>query len=147
VLEGQEIAVIAGTTADDIGFEGLHTVDGGEVEINIEATQGYVGQFFRPIIGTLPLLVPTEIGNNVYHPKHIKSLYIDFVESLNITVDDTKLRYFNLNFETMDTPLTLKTDFVEITPMSGWDPRVEIVISKDSPHPFTIIGIGMNIEV
>jgi hypothetical protein len=145
-LEGVEIGVRAGATSDDIGFEGFETVSGGEVTIENAVTTGYVGIDFEPIIGTLPLMVATELGNNVYHPKLIKGLYIDFYESLNLTVDGNKLRYFDLDSETMNTAITPKTNFVQVTPMAGWSPRQEIVISQDSPQPMTVIGIGMTIE-
>jgi hypothetical protein len=146
-LQGLAVDVIAGTSATDIGFEGVHTVSGGAVTIDTPVTQGYVGIRFTPLIGTMPLLVATEIGNNVYHPKSIKNLYVDFYESLNITVDDTPIPYFNMDGDLMNTSIVPQTNFDNISPMSGWDPRVEIVISQDAPAPFTIIGIGMNIEV
>jgi hypothetical protein len=146
-LQGLDVDIIAGTSATDIGFEGSHTVSGGAVTINTAVTQGYAGIRYTPLIGTMPLMVATEIGNNVYHPKMIKSLYIDFYESLNITVDDTTIPYFNTDQDLMDTSLVPQTNFDNICPMSGWSPRVEIVISQDAPAPFTIIGIGMNIEV
>ncbi len=146
VLEGLAVDVVAGTSSADLGYMGTHTVTGGAITLSSAVTQGYVGIRFTPIIGTLPLLVPTQVGNNVFRPKHIKSLYVDFFESLNITVDGTLLRYFNLDSELMDVSLVPQTNFEEVDPMSGWDPRVEIVISQDAPQPFTIIGIGMTVE-
>ncbi len=145
-LEGLVVDVIAGTSDATMGYCGSFLVTSGNVVINSAVTQGYVGIRFTPLIGTLPLLVPTEVGTNVFRPKHIKSLYVDFFESLNITVNNTKLSYFNLNSELMDVSLVPQTDYEEVEPMSGWDPRTEIVISQDAPQPFTIIGIGMNIE-
>jgi hypothetical protein len=146
-LEGLDVDVIAGTSSTDIGFEGSFEVDTGAVTINTPVTQGYVGIRYTPIVGTLPLLVPTQIGANVFHPKHIKSVYVDFFESLSITVNGTKLRYFQLNDQQqMDAAIEPQTNFEQITPMAGWDPRQEIVISQDAPAPFTIIGIGMTIE-
>lgn len=146
-LEGLDVEVIAGTSDADMGFEGIHTVSGGSVTVMPAVTQGYVGIGFRPILGTLPLLVPTQIGANVFRPKHIKCIYVDFFESLSITVNDTKLRYFQMNEDQhMDEALVPQTNFDEVTPMTGWDPRTEIVISQDAPAPFTIIGLGMTIE-
>lgn len=147
VLKGLTVDVIAGSSSADIGYMGSHVVSaGGTVTLSSAVTQGYVGIRFTPIVGTLPLLVPTQVGSNVFRPKQIKALYVDFFESLNITVDDTLLRYFNLDSELMDVSLVPQTNFEEVTPMSGWDPRVEIVISQDAPQPFTIIGIGMTVE-
>lgn len=147
-LEGLDVDVVAGTSSDDIGFEGVHTVASNEVTIDTAVTQGYVGIRITPIVGTLPLIVPTQIGNNVFRPKMIKSLYVDFYESLGIRVNDTPLRFFQMNdSQTMDASLVPQTNFEEVSPMSGWDPRTEIVISQNEPNPFTIIGIGMNIEV
>lgn len=146
-LNGLSVDVIAGTSPETMGFQGVFTVTGGTVTLNSAVTQGSVGLRVTPIIGTLPLLVPTQVGNNIFRPKHIKNLYVDFFESLNITVDNTKLNYFKLTDEQhMDVALVPQTDFEEVTPMSGWNPRVEIVISQDAPHPFTIIGIGMTVE-
>lgn len=146
-LEGLDVDVIAGTSDATMGFEGVHEVDSAAVTIGTAVTQGYVGIRFTPLIGTLPLLVPTQMGSNVFHPKHIKSLYVDFFESLSITVNDTKLRYFQLNDEQhMDEALVPQTNYEQVTPMTGWDPRTEIVISQDAPAPFTIIGIGMTLE-
>lgn len=145
-LEGLEVEVWGGTSDANEGYEGSFTVSSGEVTIDHAVTQGYVGLTVTPLIGTLPLMVATEFGNNVYRPKHIKNIYIDFYESLNITVNDTKLPYFQENTASMDTALVPQTNFDEVAPMSGWDPRTEIVISQDAPHPFTILGIGMTVE-
>lgn len=146
-LEGLDVDIIAGTSDATMGFEGVFEVDSGSVTIGHAVTQGYAGLRVTPLIGTLPLFVPTQVGNNIFRPKHIKNMQIDFFESLNITVDNTKLRYFQLNEEQhMDVALVPQTNYEEVTPMSGWDPRVEIVISQDAPQPFTIIGIGMTVE-
>jgi hypothetical protein len=146
-LQGLAVDIIAGTSPSTQGYEGTYTVSGGQVTIPHAVTSGYAGLRVTPLIGTLPLLVPTQVGNNIFRPKHIKNMYVDFFESLNITVDNTKLRYFNLNEEQhMDVELVPQTNFDEVTPMSGWNPRVEIVISQDAPQPFTIIGIGMTVE-
>lgn len=146
-LEGLTVSVIAGTSAATMGYEGEYLVTSGTVTLPHAVTQGYVGLDFKPIVGTMPLLVPTQVGNNVYHPKHIKAAYIDFFESLNITVNDDKLRYFQLNEEQhMDVALVPQTYFEQVTPMTGWDARQEIVISQDAPAPFTLIGIGLTIE-
>lgn len=147
-LEGLEVDVIAGTSSTDIGNEGVYTVASGEVDISHAVTEGYVGLRVTPLIGTMPLFVPTQVGNNVFHPKHIKSVYVDFFESLSITVNDTKLRYFQMNeFQNMNESIVPQTNYEQVTPMTGWDPRTEIVISQDAPNPFTIIGIGMTLEV
>lgn len=145
-LEGMEVDVIAGTDAFDQGFMGEHTVAVGSVLLNSPVTSGYVGLRFTPEVVPMPLFIPTQIGNNIFHPKLIKCLYVDFFESLSITVNDTKLRYFNLNEEMMDVSLVPQTNYEQVTPMAGWDPRAEIIISQDAPNPFTLIGIGMTIE-
>lgn len=145
-LEGLEVEVWGGTSSDNEGYEGSFTVASGQVTIDHEVTQGYVGIKFTPLIGTLPLMVATEFGNNVYRPKHIKNVYIDFYKSIGITVNNTKLPYFNEDSNLMNTALVPQTNYDEVAPMSGWDPRTEIVISQDTPHPFTILGIGMTVE-
>lgn len=141
-LEGKEVRVIG-----DGAVMQSQTVVSGSITLEREVTEVRVGLNYDPEVIPMPINIPTQYGNNVYLPKSIKSVYVDFYQSAGIKVNGTYIPPFRFNEDQYDEPVILKTDFVNVCPFNGWDPRQEIVISQTDPLPFTLIGVGFEVTL
>ncbi len=143
-LEGETVAV-RGLT-DGATLQSVVSLDavvtGGSITLDTEVTDYEVGLLWTPEIVPLPLNVPMPQGNNLYLPKNIKKIYVDFYESLGIYVDGNLIPPFRFNQDEYDDAAEPKTDFVQIEQMSGWDASAEISITQQEPLPMTLLGIG-----
>lgn len=129
--------------------EGPYYVDeSGEITISeASSTDVRVGIDFTPSVIPMPLISRAFFAQNVYEPKHIKSVYVDYYNSLGVLVNGFEIPQLSLNNFVLDQTPIPATDFWEITPMRGWDVRAEIEISQELPLPMTIIGIGYRMEI
>lgn len=143
-LEGKSVQVIG-----DSAPMGSYTVTAGAITLVEAVTTIELGLQYTPHIRPMPLNVPTQMGNSIYLPKSINIVYVDFNQSAGITVNDVLIPPFRFDVDQYDTPVTLKTDFTQIEPFNGWDPRQQIDIKQDVDVPlsFTIIGVGYMVTV
>jgi len=142
-LEGEAVKVIG-----DGLLQTDKTVTLGAITLDKAATEVKIGLSYRPLIVPLPVSVAVEKdGNNKYRSKRIKTLWVDYFESLGIYADDQLIPFITLNESQFDVALPLETDFYSVTPMHGWDPRAEIEITQYDPYPMLIKSIGMEIEI
>lgn len=118
----------------------------GTITLERAVTNVQVGLNFNPTIIPMPLLVPTQQGNNIYLPKTVKKIYVDYNQSLGITVNGTTIPSLTFNVDTYGNPVAPKTDFFGLSSFNGWNPRQEFIISQNDPLPFTVIGIGFEAE-
>lgn len=123
-----------------IGTTGVVTA--GSITLNEAVTDYEVGLFWAPEAVPLPLNVAMPTGNNLYMPKSIKKVYIDFYQSLGIEVNGQLIPPFRIDVDTYDNGASPKTDFVQIESMTGWNPNAEITISQSQPLPMTLLGVG-----
>ncbi len=148
-LEGETVAVRGLTTG--ASGQSVITLDavvtGGQITLDTEVTDYEVGLFWSPEIVPLPINVPMPQGNNLYLPKNIKKIYVDFYESLGIYINGDLLPPFRFNEDQYDDPAVPKTDFVQIEQMTGWDPSAEISITQQQPLPLTLLGIGFIVSL
>lgn len=140
-LEGETVQVVGdGAVMEE------KTVSSGSITLERAVTTAQVGLGYTTLIRPMPLNVQFESGPNVYLPKTIKSVFVDFFESTQIYVNGTLLRPFTFDVDNYDTAPTLKTDFAQVEPMGGWDPKQNIDITSSKPVPMTIIGIGYVVD-
>lgn len=148
-LEGETVKVRGledGATRQAV-VNTIGVVTGGVITLETAVTDYEVGLPWYPTIVPLPINVPTPIGANLYLPKSISALYVDFNESLGIEVNGELIPPFRFNDDVYDDGAQPKTDFVKMVPMVGWDPRAEITISQSEPLPLTLVGLGFEIKV
>ena len=118
----------------------------GTINVSRETSNVRVGINYIPSIQPMPLVAEFTFGQNVYQPKHIKSIYVDYYKSLGVTVNGQEIPTLHLdNFVLDQTPIPA-SGFYEIAPMRGWNPRGINTISQNLPLPMTIIGIGYRLE-
>ena len=142
-LQGQQVYALV----DDVP-EGPFFVNAtSQITVSGQSSDVRVGLNYIPQIVPMPVVAKQYFSQNVYNPKHIKGVFVDYFESLNITVDGFEIPQLSLNNFTLDqTPIPV-TGFFDVTTMTGWDPRVEIEISQELPQPMTLLGLGYRLEV
>lgn len=142
-LEGETVKVIGdGNIFDD------EVVSGGQITLETGVTSVEVGMDVVPLLVPFPVVAQIpQLLTNMYRPKLIKSIYIDYHESLGIYVDNQLLSDFQFNQTVFDAAPDPLTGFSLVSPMVGWDPRAEIQITQQELLPFTIIGLGMLVEL
>lgn len=144
-LEGETVRVRGynSATMTDYAVMTSATVTGGQITTEFAVTNVEVGLGWSPEIVPMPLNIPMPNGNNLYMPKSIKKIYVDFYESLGIEVNGDVIPSFRTNNDDLyGEPPVPKTDFVQIESMTGWDPSAEISITQSDPLPLTLLGIG-----
>jgi len=132
---------------DDVPEGPFFVNSNGQITISGQSSNVRVGLNFQPVIEPMPLVVQAAFSQSVYQPKHLKSIYVDYYESLGITVNGLEIPTLKLNELVLDQTPIPATGFFEITPMRGWDPRGTNTISQDLPLPMTLLGIGYRLEV
>jgi len=138
-LEGQEVFV----TADGY-LAGTHKVIGGKVTIENTAKHVSVGINYIPEIVPLPLGGQTPAGYTLYDEKFIKEIYIDYMDSLGLYINDFEIPLESLH--KMDAPQTPKSGVYTYNPFQGWEPTEEIIITQKEPLPMTIRAIGRRLS-
>lgn len=118
----------------------------GTITLDATGTSAKIGLNFVPLIVPLtPTLV--QDGIDLYLPKHISTVWINYYDSLGIFVDDELIPFLRLDESKFDEVLPLKTGTYKFTPTHGWDENQDIEITQKDPYPMILLGLGMKIEV
>ena len=141
-LEGKTVVVIG-----DGAVMEPRVVTSGQIVLEYPVMTIEVGLPFYPLIRPMPINVPTSQGDDLYLPTSIKSMYIDFYQSLGITLNGTVLLSTEFDEDHYDTPIIPKTGVQQLMPMGGWDSDAIFDISQVLPYPFTIVGIGFSLNI
>lgn len=142
-LAGHQVYAIAnGNTTgpffvDDMGDTNIEE-QFGAVEIGIK---------YNPLLRPMPVYTPTQEGGNIYKQKHVRELYIDYVNSLYLEYDKETFAELELNNYTLGQSTPPQTRYRKITARGSWEPREIYDIKQSKPGPMTIIGIGYHVEV
>ena len=146
-LAGHQIYVIEGNETTGPYFV---ESDGSAVIESLSATVD-IGIQYKPKLVPMPLLAPTQEGDNTYAQKYVQDLYIDYVDSLylqaGILPEISDIPNMKLGSYTLGQDVAPVTGFYKITPRGNWQPRQEITITQSQPGPMTIIGVGYHVEV
>jgi hypothetical protein len=138
-LEGETVWV----KADD-SFMGAFVVSGGEITINREADTIEAGLAFVPLIRPMPLNVNLKNGPNASRKKKITRVSLQISESNGIIVDGQRIADKTIGQDQFDAP-SPQTGVRRIF-LSGWSLEAQFDITQDTPMPFTILNIGMEVS-
>lgn len=147
-LAGQNVFVFA----NDFPLQTYYVSATGTIELDFQGaliTDATIrlGLDTPPTIVPMPIVALLQDGYSVYDPKMIKSLYIDFYETLGLTVQGQNVPQVVPGvFMTDRIPIPISS-FEEVPTYAGWDPRVDIVISQSYPAKMTIRGISYEVEL
>lgn len=122
-------------------------VSGGEITIETPRTNLQIGLNYEPLVVPLPINVQLSTGSNFYMNKRIKTIWVDYFESLGIYIDDHEIPSEVFGVSQMDEVATPATGVYEYTLMKGWDSRTEIEIKQLEPLPMTLRGLGFLVEI
>lgn len=118
-------------------------------ELTIDTTSAFVSVGLDCItnITPMPIIALLQNGVSVYEPAHVDFMYVDYFESLGVTVNGQPIPQVSPgDFMTSPVPQP-DTNYYKIPTYNGWDPRAEFVISQSYPAPMTILAVSYTIEV
>lgn len=119
----------------------------GGLTLPVSVTDVYVGPRYQSKLVPLPVTVPGMQGM-LYRPKHIRNLYIQYFESLGVTVQGTDIPVIYMQDFVVGVPSVPETGVFEYTPMEGWDGfSFNIEIVQEAPLPMTILALSYVLEV
>jgi len=131
---------------------GPYTVANGEITIEFPVGSYTVGLNYIPELVPMPINIDTGRGSNLYLPKMIKQIVVDYIDSYGVYVDGYPIPELNLPI-TLDSAPELKTGFSRVIVREGWKPIIRngmynfVQINITQPLPFPLLIRGVNLEV
>jgi len=119
----------------------------GATNVGKEYSSVDIGIFVKPILQPMPVYTPTQEGDNLYQEKYIRDVYLDYVDSLYMTVDDQPVPLVNAGAYTLGQTVPPQTGVHIFHTRPTWDPRETVTVSQALPGPMTVIGIGYHVEI
>ena len=119
----------------------------GEATVTSPNSTIMAGLFEEPIVVPMPVIALLQNGVSVYEPVHVDYLYLDYFESLGITIQGQNIpQVIPGDFMTQATPQP-DTNYYKVPTFGGWDSRYEFVISQSYPGPFVLLAVSYTLEV
>ncbi len=147
-LNNQLVRVIADGVILSGPTDGLFRVVGGALLLEEAVTDIIVGLDFTPLIETLPVNINTQAGPNLYLPKTIIRVFVDFFESLGIEVNGIPLPNLTFSDDNFITPPVPRTGFDQLKINTGYEKNTQVVtITQSLPFPMTIRAIGSEVSI
>lgn len=147
-LNNQLVRVIADGVILTGPTDGLFRVTGGALLLDEEVTDIIVGLDFTPLIETLPININTQVGPNLYLPKTIIRVFVDFFESLGIEVNGIPLPNLTFSETNFITPPLPRSGFEQLKIDTGYEKDNQVVrITQSLPFPMTIRAIGLEVSI
>ena len=144
------LAYLSGKTAQVKGdgkyFGTFDIDDTGIVELPEDITDYEVGLAIDFQLTPMPVNVDTQTGPNLYYPKRINSIYLDYYESLGLSIDGKEVPNLQIPLA-LDTAPALQSGFYRSTIMKGWEPFASFDITQSVPYPFLIRAIAMEVDI
>jgi hypothetical protein len=146
-LKGQQVYAIAyGATYGPFFVDST-----GATNIGKEFAVVDIGIQYKPKLVPMPLNTPTKEGDQTYSEKYVRSMYVDYVDSLYLQAGYEgslkDIAIIPLGNYTLGQPVQPVTDFEKVEPLNDWNPRQEFLVTQSLPGPMTIIGVGYELEV
>ena len=150
------VGCVVAVTADGYVLPSVVPNIDGEATISQPGTIVQAGIGFTSTFSPLPLSIPQTYGL-LYKPKHIRTIYFRYYQSIGMTIQTTGLPSTQLT----GVPLIPMQDFVVgepmlpmdgtflFTPMEGFDAydSFDIQITQALPLPMTILGLSYVVEI
>lgn len=149
-LEGQTVQV----RGDDFVFPDK-VVTSGQIDLTDDiapdsdgVSSADVGLGFNTEVSSLPIVIATSSGETNYVPKRVNRVFINFFESLGVSVNGIPIP--NLEFNDTFTIDCLQESCppqtgVEQVYIQGWEISPTVSITQDKPLPMTILAVGFEV--
>jgi len=121
----------------------------GTVNVGIDNANANItiGLDYTTMIVPMPVIALMQNGWSVYEPVHVKTMYIDYYNSLGIVVQGQNVPQISPgSFMTQPVPVP-ETGYYKMAMYNGWDSRAEFLITQSYPAPMLIRGVSYTIEV
>ena len=121
-LAGEQVyAIWKGTTYGPYFVSSTGTVT---VDDDLASQTFALGFQYKPVLVPMPVLVPTQGGDNIFNERNFQMIYIDYYNSLYLTAAEMNVPVMNYGQYTLDSNIEPQSGFFRINPMSGaWQPR------------------------
>jgi len=99
-------------------------------------------------IAIIPMAVnlQSQDGNNLYRKKRIRNVYVNYHESLGVVINGVQIPNLKLDVDKYGVKTEPKSGIFELINFGGWQSNEEVLLTRQGPFPFTIRGIGFEIE-
>lgn len=138
-LEGETVDVKA-----DGAYKGQFVVSGGQITINRDADTIEAGLAYSPRITLMPLNTPLQNGPNAFSKKKIARVAVNIFESNGVIVNGQRLADRTIGQDQFDAPIP-QTGIKRIHVL-GWSLDATVDITQDTPMPFHILSVGMEVK-
>ncbi len=119
----------------------------GEITIQTPGATVLIGLDYIVNVTPMPIIAVLQNGLSVYEPAHVDFMYIDYFQSLGISVQGQPIPQISPGTFMTELVPTPRTDYYKVPTFGGWDPRYEFVITQTYPAPMTILAVSYTIEV
>jgi len=142
-LEGCQVDIVA----DGFVLK-RQTVNAGTIHFPNVVQSVIIGLSYESSFTTLPIGMIEGTPSNLYAPKHIRTLYINYYETIGGTIGNSLIVTTPMAKVKLDQKIIPKSGVFQYNPMSDWDgTTMGITIKQTQPLPMTIIGISYVLEL
>lgn len=138
-LEGETVKVKA-----DGAVQADQVVTSGQITIGRTADTIEAGLEYQPIVKTMPLNIGLQNGPNAASKKRINRVAVNMYESNGVIVNGHRLADKTIGIDQFDAP-TPQTETKRIH-LTGWSIEADVTLTQDTPMPFQILSIGLEVK-
>lgn len=144
-LEGKTVSILA-----DGAPHPPRTVQGGAINLDIEASTVHVGLPYRATLATLPLALEVDGAMGQGRPKAITKAWVRVATSSGVFVGPSLTRLTEAKLRTTEpygVPPSLATGEIELVLTPDWSRDGTIVVSTDYPLPLTVVSLAADVII
>lgn len=139
-LEGETVWAKA-----DGAFMGSFVVSGGKITLDRTSADKEAGLSYVPTVRTMPLSIDTVKGPNASVKKKIARVSLQLYQSNGVIVNGERIADKTIGENQFDAPVPF-TGFKRFS-LLGWSIEAQLTITQDTPMPFTLLNIGMEVVI
>jgi len=126
-------------------YYGEEVVSGGAVQLDKAYTTVEYGLPFLPEMVTMPMNVNLQTGSALYKKKRLKRVALDIYQSNGIIVNGNRIYDRTIGLNQFDAPEPISGVFRRY--LYGWHVVAKITIKQDTPYPFQVLSIGVEVAL
>ena len=139
-LNGKDISI-----KTDGFYYGDEPVSGGAVQLDKSYATVEYGLPFSPEMVTMPMNVNLKTGSALYKKKRLKRVALDIYQSNGIIVNDNRIYDRTIGLNQFDAPTPISGVYRRY--LYGWHVVAKITIKQDTPYPFQVLSIGVEVAL
>lgn len=120
-------------------------VTGGLLDLGGTFSTVEFGLPFYPEMKTLPQNVNLQTGSALYKKKRIKRVALDLFQSNGIIVNEQRIPDKTIGVNQFDPPIPYSG--ITRKYLQGWSVTANITITQDTPYPFQVLSVGVEVAL